>query len=253
MIVFQQIRSIVVRISRLGYWIFKSFFVKTGSKCRISFPVQFEGHGKIVAGDNVFIEKNVSLKCGTSGLLKIGNSTKLLKEVIIAVAPNTQFTTGDGCRIEQRTRFFVHNEWEIGNKVTFAVNCQFFSREPGCFGRLKIGNNSNVGDNTIVDLSGDVSIGNDVAIGPNCIIYTHDHDYKEENLVAPWHGTPIIKSVTICDSVWVGSQVIILPGVTIGRNSIIAAGSVVTRDVLPNTMVGGIPAKLIKEILSQKI
>lgn len=57
-----------------------------------------------------------------------------------------------------------------------------------------------------------------------------------------------LKSVTIQRNVWIGANAIILPGVTVGENSVIAAGAVVTKDVPPNTVVGGTPAMVIKEI-----
>ena len=90
-------------------------------------------------------------------------------------------------------------------------------------------------------------IGQSVAIGPNCVIYSHDHTY-DSDAPAAWKGPLITKPVTIKDHAWIGSGVTILPGVTVGERAVIAAGSVVTKDVQPNSVYAGIPAKKIKDI-----
>ena len=90
---------------------------------------------------------------------------------------------------------------------------------------------------------GGIYIGDRALIGRNCVIATLNHDMdpaKRANLIpAP---------VRIGADAWFGSNVTVLPGVTIGEGAVVAAGAVVTRDVAPCTMVGGVPAKLIKEL-----
>lgn len=90
-----------------------------------------------------------------------------------------------------------------------------------------------------------VKIGDNVLIGPKVGIYTVSHPlvakYREENLA-------YAKPVTIKDNVWIGGSAIILPGVTIGENAIIGAGSVVTKDVEKNTIVVGNPARVLRKI-----
>jgi acetyltransferase-like isoleucine patch superfamily enzyme len=135
---------------------------------------------------------------------------------------------------------------EVGNNVTISTNCQVFSREPIGKGKLKIGSGTTIGDNSIIDLSADVNIGENVAFGPNCVLYTHDHDYLEPGLVAPWKGRAKMEEVNIEHGAWIGANVIILPGVRIGRNSIIAAGAVLTNNTPENTLWGGVPARLLK-------
>jgi acetyltransferase-like isoleucine patch superfamily enzyme len=91
-----------------------------------------------------------------------------------------------------------------------------------------------------------VSVSDDVLIGPEVIIYSQNHIYKnlEKKISAQGYLT---SSVSICDNVWIGARSIILPGVKIGSNSIIGAGSVVTKDVPSNCVYAGNPAKLIKQ------
>ena len=90
---------------------------------------------------------------------------------------------------------------------------------------------------------GGIYIGDRALIGHNCVIATLNHNMdpaKRANLVpAPVH---------IGADAWLGSNVTVLPGVTIGEGAVVAAGAVVTRDVEPRTVVGGVPAKLIKKL-----
>ena len=90
---------------------------------------------------------------------------------------------------------------------------------------------------------GGIYIGNDVLIGHNACLLTLNHEMDPENR-ADMHPKPI----HIEDKVWLGSNVTVLPGVTIGEGAIVAAGAVVTKDVESNTIVGGVPAKIIKRI-----
>ena len=90
---------------------------------------------------------------------------------------------------------------------------------------------------------GGVYIGENSLIGHNVIIATLNHN------VDPYHrGDVIPKPIHIGKRVWIGSGAIILPGITIGDNSIVGAGSIVTKDVPPNVIVAGNPAKFIKNI-----
>ena len=90
---------------------------------------------------------------------------------------------------------------------------------------------------------GGITIGNDVLVGHNCVIATLNHvmdpDRRADMIPAP---------VNIGDKVWIGANVTILQGVTIGEGAVIAAGAVVNKDVPARTVVGGIPAKVLKEI-----
>ena len=97
---------------------------------------------------------------------------------------------------------------------------------------------------TILD-EAPVTIGDDCFIGPNVSIYTacHSTDPVERNTRQEW-----AKPVTIGNNVWIGGSVTILPGVIIGDNVTIGAGSVVTRDIPPNTVAVGNPCKVVKSL-----
>ncbi|MCM1502819.1 MAG: sugar O-acetyltransferase [Bacteroidales bacterium] len=111
------------------------------------------------------------------------------------------------------------------------------------------GKNIHFGKNIFVNAGckfqdhGGIYIGDNVLIGHNCVMATINHDlrasHRGDNIPAPIH---------IGRNVWIGANVTILGGVTIGENAVVAAGAVVTKDVSPDTVVGGIPAKFIKHI-----
>ena len=112
------------------------------------------------------------------------------------------------------------------------------------------GLNIHVGDNfhadyncTMLDVA-EIRIGHNCLIGPDVGIYTAGHRLQPEGRTLDGYGLPI----TIGNNVWIGGHSTILPGVTIGDGSVVAAGSVVIKDVPPQTLVGGNPASIIKTI-----
>lgn len=109
---------------------------------------------------------------------------------------------------------------------------------------IKIGDNSGIGVNCWV--RGPVEIGKDVMMGPEVIILTYNHRYDRLDIPMRLQGHMPAKKVVIEDDVWIGTRAIILPGVHIGKGSIIGAGAVVTKDVPPYAIVAGNPARIIK-------
>jgi maltose O-acetyltransferase len=107
---------------------------------------------------------------------------------------------------------------------------------------IEIGDNSELGTDSIIQSH--TYIGNYVIMGPGVRIYTKNHGY--ENLDIPIALQPIIESeVHIGNDVWLGANVIITPGVSIGSHVIVAAGAVVTKNIPDYAIVGGVPAKII--------
>jgi len=111
------------------------------------------------------------------------------------------------------------------------------------------GRNTSIGKNVMIQQCctffdrGGITIGNNVAIGPKVNLITLNHDYRPDNRDATY-----CKPIILKDNAWIGINSTILQGVVIGENAIIAAGSVVTKDVPPNTIFGGNPARYIKSI-----
>lgn len=111
------------------------------------------------------------------------------------------------------------------------------------------GKNIHIGKNVFINSGcrfqdqGGITLGDNVLVGHNVVIATLNH-----GLAANDRGSLYPAPVVIGKNVWVGAGAAILPGVTIGENAVIAAGAVVTKDVPANTIVAGVPAKVIKEI-----
>lgn len=110
---------------------------------------------------------------------------------------------------------------------------------------LTIGEHTLVTGGLHVDLGAPVRIGNWVRIGHDVTLLTIDHALGASFLRA---GTSSFHEIVIEDGSWIASRCTLLPGVVIGRGAIVAAGAVVTRSVLANTLVGGVPARVIREL-----
>lgn len=111
--------------------------------------------------------------------------------------------------------------------------------------KLSIGRNVRINEN--VFLQGEIEIGDDVMIAPNAAIYTNTHEFQSTDIAMVNQGETPSNKVIIEDDVWIGRNVIVLPGIKIQNGAIIGANSVVTKDVEAYTIYGGVPAKLIRK------
>lgn len=112
------------------------------------------------------------------------------------------------------------------------------------FGKnIKLGKNVFINSGCRFQDQGGITIGDGSLIGHNVVLATINHDYDPKN-----RGTMHLQPIVLEINSWIGSNATILPGITIGENSIVAAGSVVTKDVPPNTIVAGNPAKFMSNL-----
>ena len=109
-----------------------------------------------------------------------------------------------------------------------------------------IGDNCSIGAQSYLDGVGGIEIGNNVLLSPHTVIHSTQHSYSEKNILIRKQSRKF-QNVKIEDDVWIGANSTILPGVKIGKGSIIAAGSVVNSDVTEHSVYGGVPAKFIKK------
>ena len=120
-----------------------------------------------------------------------------------------------------------------------------FSCINNAVGDVMIGDHTRVGlHNTII---GPVIIGNHVNLAQGITVTALNHNFDDSNKRIDEQGVST-SAVIIEDDIWIGANAVILPGVTIGHHSVVAAGAVVTKDVPPHSLVAGVPAKIIKQI-----
>lgn len=142
---------------------------------------------------------------------------------------------GKGVRILKKNSFI-----KIGSKVQLHNGVKLSAWGNENHSEIIIGSNTAIGDRTEIHAGQRIEIGSGCNIAWNVCIM--DRDYHKFNT-----PTEEFKPVKIEDNVWIGCNCIILKGVTVGEGAVIAAGSVVTKDVPPKTLVGGNPAKVLKE------
>lgn len=110
--------------------------------------------------------------------------------------------------------------------------------------KIFIGANTYINRHTFIDATLSIIIGRDCGIGPNCYISDRDHGLNPD--FPPLQQPTIAKPTVIGDRVWLGANVTVLKGVTIGNDAVVGAGSVVTKDIPSGAIAVGVPAKVIK-------
>jgi len=176
-----------------------------------------------------------------SGLVFVGAGAKIMHGYRISAGRS--LTIGSGVRINALSKAGI----TIGNNVSILDNtiieCTGVIRELG--EGLVIGNHVGIAQNSFIQVRGPVVIEDEVIFGPGVSIFSENHGTASLD-IAIVHQPSTRKGVKVCRGVWVGTRATILDGVTVGEHSIVAAGSVVTKDVPPYSIVGGVPARVIK-------
>ena len=178
----------------------------------------------------------------SNGLALIGPSVKIISGHKLSVGKN--FVVERGAEINCISTKGI----QFGDKVT--IGSYAIIRPSNVYGGpvgigLKIGNHSNIGPYSYIGCSGYIEIGNNVMMAPRVSLFAENHNFESTNSPMKDQGVttaPII----IEDDCWIAANSIILAGVRIGKGSVIAAGSVVTKDVKPYSVMVGNPAKKLK-------
>lgn len=133
----------------------------------------------------------------------------------------------------------------VGDNVNIEKGAKF-----GSGAGIKIGNNSGIGINASMPTA--ITIGDDVMMGHEVLVLNRNHRFDRTDIPMRLQAYTGISDVEIGDDVWLGTRVTILPGVKIGKGSIVGACSVVTKDVPEFSVVAGNPAKIIRSRLTEK-
>jgi len=133
----------------------------------------------------------------------------------------------------------------LGDYIYILEGCSLYAHDNG---KITIGDYSACNNNVNINATGDgvIQIGTSVIIGPNTVIRASNHNYslRDKPISTQGHSGG---AIIIEDDVWLGANVVVLPGVTIGTGSIIGAGAVVNKDIPPFSLAAGVPAKVIRE------
>jgi acetyltransferase-like isoleucine patch superfamily enzyme len=168
-----------------------------------------------------------------------------LETLLAALNARCQLRTAEfrGRRVTLRGRAVIHNQGRIslGDRVRLVSTVATLELATLPDGHLEIGNNVFINYGCSLAAAKHVKIGDDCLIGSHVMIMDCDFHRVEDK---SWDTTG--KPIIIEDRVWVGNRAMVLKGVRIGHDSVVAAASVVTRDVPPRTLVAGIPAKPVR-------
>ena len=173
----------------------------------------------------VFAEKGAKVQFGHK--IKVGSGLNLMKNSLINA--------------------LSYEGVEIGNNFTLGkfsiIECTGVLRNVG--NSLKIGDNVGINHYCFIGVRGDIIIGNNVIFGPRVNVFSENHNFEKTDVPIKHQGVTKLKTV-IGNDIWIGANVSIMAGVTIGDGCVIAAGAVVTKDIPSFSVVGGVPAKIIK-------
>jgi acyl-[acyl carrier protein]--UDP-N-acetylglucosamine O-acyltransferase len=175
---------------------------------------------------------------------------RLLARLHTAVARGAFARWGEGSRLGRGSRL-VHPELvEVGSRVVLGDHAWINAKDDRADGAptLRIGDGTYVGRFAHINAWRSVTIGREVLIADRVFISDADHLYADAKTPIRLQGDAFVGPVELRDGCWLGIGVVILPGVTVGRNAVVAANAVVTRDVPDRTVVGGIPARVLKHL-----
>jgi acetyltransferase-like isoleucine patch superfamily enzyme len=195
---------------------------------------------------NLVINRAIMLSRGflkTRKKVFIGKNTKILNLANIVFGRNV--TIGSHCQIDG----YASEKILLGDCVNIGCYSKLLSTSHfSKFGKgLKMGNNSAIGDFTHFGAPGGIEIGNDVIMGSYISFHSENHNFLDTTKLIREQGVTS-KGIVLGNNIWVGAKVTFLDGCQVGDNSVVAAGAVVNGIYPPNSIIGGVPAKVLKAI-----
>jgi len=208
-----------------------SFVIEVSRSKLIEYLRSYKLIFKGILPKKIFLGKNVKVKFPARVFL--GKWVKLGDYVKLSGLGTDGLYIGDNVSIGDFSRLIVSTSFNHLGKY------------------IEIGDNVGIGEYAYLGGAGGLTIESDCIIGQYFSCHPENHNY-EDNIQLIRHQGVSRKGITIGSNCWIGSKVTITDGVTIGKNSVIAAGAVVTKSFPANSVIGGIPAKLLKQIEAKK-
>lgn len=204
------------------------------------------GDDVTIVGDDVVLGPGTSVGRGTdlrAGTLALGHGCQIGQDVRVLVAD--RFSTGDAARVEGGVEV-VCRDFTAGHLLYLGRGATVgYGGTTASTARVSLGDRVTIGQHSILNANHPITFGDDVGTGSYLAIWTHGYHFGH----GPLDGIePAYAPVHIGANVWLGFQVTVLPGTTVGENSMVAAGSVITRDVPADVLVGGVPARVKKHL-----
>jgi acetyltransferase-like isoleucine patch superfamily enzyme len=175
---------------------------------------------------------------------------RLLARLQTAAARGAFAGWGEGSRLGRGARLVNPGLVQVGSRVVLGEHAWINAKDDRGDGvpTLRIGDGTYIGRFAQINAWRSVTIGREVLIADRVFISDADHNYQDAATPIRLQGDAYVGPVELRDGCWLGIGVVILPGVTVGRNAVVAANAVVTQDVPDRTVVGGIPARIIKRL-----
>lgn len=220
--------------------LFQKMLVKTGKTYQIDDRIP----SKLLY--SVFYNRAIMLVRGyfkTGRRVFVGNNTKIVNSNNIVFGKTV--TIGKQCFLDgfSSEKIILGDCVKIGAFSTLTSTSHFSKYGKG----LKIGNNSAVGQFTEFGAAGGIEIGNDVIMGSYVSFHSENHNFLDATKLIREQGVTS-KGIKLGNNIWVGAKATFLDGCVIGNNSVVAAGAVVNGVFLDNVVIGGVPAKVLKNI-----
>lgn len=172
----------------------------------------------------------------------LGKSVKIFNKKNISLGNNVNI--GDYVKLYAlgKRNLTLKNNVNIGSfsQIVISVSLDNIGEH------ITIGNNVGIGEFAYIGGAGGVTIGDNVIVGQYLSLHPENHNYSNKDLLIREQGVSR-KGIIIGEDCWIGSKVTILDGVTIGKGCVIAAGSVVNKSFPDNVIIGGVPAKILKD------
>lgn len=208
---------------------YKAIFIRIGSAVRIQPGVSFIDAGCVELGDRVTISRGSCLEARGENRILLNNRVFLDRDVRISCGSGRGVVNLQaGVRCDRGVDIKVHGK-----------------------GQTIIGKRTYIGPYSCLSGYGDITIGDDCLIASHASLYAHNYNFRQPDRLIREQGYSH-KGIVIENNCWLGSGARILDGVTIGRGSIVGAGAVVTKDIPPNSIAVGTPAKVIGQRTTDK-